>query len=242
MACSYSVDVEPFGTIQVLESRRSRRLSVRVFADLTVRVASPVGVSKKDIISFIKKNADFLNNALANMKKRNVTPKITFSPDTAFHTRSHTLRMSPTATDDAVHLRVSNSEILITYPENIPPSHPQVQEMTHRAIDAALKLEARHYLPSRLESLAQQHNLSYHHLALRNMTSQWGSCSSTKRICLNIQLMRLPDNLIDMVILHELTHTIHMNHSKAFYADLDRLCNGHLKELEKEIKRYSTRY
>ena len=54
--------------------------------------------------------------------------------------------------------------------------------------------------------------------------------------------MKLPDELIDYVIIHELCHTIHKNHGPKFHQLLDRLTGGHHLELRRRLKTYSTRW
>lgn len=105
--------------------------------------------------------------------------------------------------------------------------------------DNELLAEARVYLPARLKELADLHGFTYNRLTLRNSRTRWGSCSSKKNINLSIYLMKLPKHLIDYVILHELCHLIHMNHSPAFWALLDTLTNNRAKALRKEMKQYT---
>jgi len=73
----------------------------------------------------------------------------------------------------------------------------------------ALRKEAKDYLPQRTELLAAAHGFKYSGVTVKNISSRWGSCSSTNHINLNIHLVRLPEHLSDYVILHELTHTVH---------------------------------
>lgn len=77
--------------------------------------------------------------------------------------------------------------------------------------------EARRYLGARLESLAREHGLAYAKLSVRFQKSRWGSCSARGGISLNAGLLFLPDRLINYILLHELCHTRHMNHSQSFW-------------------------
>ena len=86
-----------------------------------------------------------------------------------------------------------------------------------------MKIEAKQYLPDKVKSLADKFGFKYNELALKNIKSRWGSCSRKNNINLSIHLMRLPDHLIDYVILHELVHTVHHNHSARFWNLLDEV-------------------
>jgi hypothetical protein len=93
-----------------------------------------------------------------------------------------------------------------------------------------------HILFGRLKELAAEHGFGYGRAGIRNQKSRWGSCSTRNNISLNIQLLALPGHLRDYVILHELVHTEHKNHSKRFWARLDDLVGGKAKVLRKEMR------
>jgi Predicted metal-dependent hydrolase len=102
--------------------------------------------------------------------------------------------------------------------------------------EAELNKKARAYLPLKLQQLAKEHGFTYTSLKIQRSRTRWGSCSSKKNINLSHFLMILPEHLIDYVILHELCHTIHMNHSPAFWTLLDTHTNNRSKELRKELR------
>lgn len=79
---------------------------------------------------------------------------------------------------------------------------------------------ANEYLPKRTRYLADQMGVSYGKLTLRLTKTRWGSCSSKGNINLNILLMLTPPEVIDSVIVHELCHIKHMDHSKDFYKEV----------------------
>ncbi len=105
--------------------------------------------------------------------------------------------------------------------------------------DLCIKAEA--YLPDRIREISEQTNLKFGRLTLRATRSKWGSCSGDNNISLSIFLMLLPKHLIDFVIVHELCHTIHHNHSPQFHALVDRVVGGNEKALIRELKTHSTR-
>jgi predicted metal-dependent hydrolase len=95
---------------------------------------------------------------------------------------------------------------------------PNIERQVRDMIITALRVEAKSYLPKRLSYLAEKLGYSYEKTRFSHASSRWGSCSSTGTISLNIALMKLPFELIDYVIIHELSHTKQMNHSPKFWA------------------------
>lgn len=104
---------------------------------------------------------------------------------------------------------------------------------TQRARDAKKKLlmkQAKEYLPYRLEYLAKRFGYHYDKIVLSHASSRWGSCTHRKNslhspttitISLNIGLMQVPEPQRDYVIIHELAHINHPDHSKAFWAEVE---------------------
>ncbi len=86
----------------------------------------------------------------------------------------------------------------------------------------ARRQKAETVLAARCRELARLHGFPEQKIRLGNMKTRWGSRSSNNTISLNIGLVGLPEPLIDYVILHELTHIHHMNHSRDFYNELRR--------------------
>lgn len=239
---SFYYEDASFGRIAVSENSRSKRISLRVAPGGDMRITCPVGTSPKEIALFLYQYRDKIDKLRTKQSKKKPTPKADLSDGASFTTHDHVVSISATATDNKLHLTLEKEEATLTYPPSLD-SDPETRRVyIKKLLDKLLAFEAQAYLPKRVRELAQANNLTYDHVDLRNMKSKWGSCSSKGRICLNTQLMRLPQHLIDMVILHELNHTVHMDHSKAFWQDLDKLCHGNIKQLDEQIKAFSTDY
>jgi len=102
--------------------------------------------------------------------------------------------------------------------------------------ETALRRRAQSVLPFQLAKLAELYGFKYTGVNIRKSRSRWGSCSSKGTINLSFYLLLLPEHLIEYVLLHELCHTVEMNHSPAFWALLDRCTQNKAKELRKEIR------
>ena len=115
----------------------------------------------------------------------------------------------------------------------------------------SLRAQAKASLPGRLKMLADRYGFRYNRVAIKHNTSNWGSCSSKGNINLNLNLMRVPVPLRDYILLHELTHLRHPDHSAAFHAELERLLADHFAQnaeneefqaFDKAIKASRSRY
>jgi len=97
---------------------------------------------------------------------------------------------------------------------------------------------ARKRIIERLDELSVLHKLPYASATVRNQKTRWGSCSVRKTISLNINLTRLPSELMDYVIVHELVHTKIRGHGPDFWSSLTRLVPD-APGLRKKLGRYS---
>jgi predicted metal-dependent hydrolase len=101
-----------------------------------------------------------------------------------------------------------------------------------------LKKRADVWLKQRLRELSRQYDLHYDRVRIMNAKTRWGSYSQTGTISLNYALMTLPETLRDYVILHELTHSLHMNHSREFWSQLGQFYPDY-QQARKEMRKHS---
>ena len=98
----------------------------------------------------------------------------------------------------------------------------------------SLRAQAKAYLPGRLRELADRYGFRFNRVTIKHNTSNWGSCSAKGNINLNLNLMRVPRSLQDYILLHELVHLHHANHSSAFHDELERLLADHFSRNAEE--------
>ena len=117
-------------------------------------------------------------------------------------------------------------------------SHSEKCLPLSREILTQLRKDARTDLSERIARLATEHGFSYASLRFSSARTRWGSCSARNGISLSIYIMTLPEHLRDFIILHELCHTRHHNHSEAFHALLNSCVGGRERELNRELRKW----
>lgn len=152
------------------------------------------------------------------------TCSISISPDCEI-----TLRVPLRATDREIsHLLIEKRIWIITKylemqekQQNRPVSDltdPQRAALERRYIDAA-----REYFPKRVEHFHQFTGGSYNRITIRDQKTRWGSCSARGTLSFNWRLMLAPPAILDYVVVHELCHLTHMNHSAAFWQSVEQV-------------------
>lgn len=151
--------------------------------------------------------------------------------------KSHKLAVVNTQMVTKPTVTTKRQVLLVQLPPDSSLELPAVQQLVRDEVTKILRKEARAYLPRRLKWLAEQHGFSYVRVRFSHAGGRWGSCSSNGTISLNIALMKLPHELIDYVLVHELCHTRYMNHSPHFWKEVeeyDPLYRVHRQRIKRE--------
>lgn len=218
-----------FGSITLRRTRQARNVRLKLDARGVISISLPPRTPLFIAKQLLNESRSSLRNMLADIK----TKQPTYS-DGDLIGKSHTLRFE-VSEDDTYDHRLEQQHLVISRPALAEPA--KLEEIVFKGIDRALRMQAKAYLPRRLQQLADQHGFVFQRTRFGNAGTRWGSCSSEGTISLNISLMQLPFNLIDYVLIHELCHTKQMNHSQSFWQLVEGLCPDY-KILRKQLKQF----
>jgi len=208
---------------KIIYSRR-KTICVTVNRNAEVILKAPIGTKGQYLEEFAVKNSDWILRKVAEQQEkisnyRKIEGKdgerILFLGKELTITRSKSNRA-----------RVEGNYIFL--PDTLAPQD---------TIRALLKKEAKSYLSKRLAQLSKSCAIPYSSMKISWAKRRWGSCTAAKVINLSWRLIMCPPRLIDYVIVHELCHTIYMNHSNDFWELLNSLL-PQAQALKKELTRY----
>jgi len=209
---------------------RARHYLLRLRADRTVVVTVPRRGSLEFARQFAASRRDWLEKQWRILEARRTPPPVLRPGMEAL------LRGRPVA----LEAREQGGRLEIWFDnERLPDAAPE--ENLRPAVEAHLRALGRRELAVRAEELARQHGAPMRRVTVRNQKSRWGSCSVRGTISLNWRLIQAPETVRDYIILHELMHLRHMNHSARFWAEVERVCpayraaEGWLKEHSAEV-------
>lgn len=222
----------------IRKSQRARKISLRIKPPQTVTLTVPYNSSVKNALRFATEHEQWVNKKLEQAKQKTANQSQPITSKDKFNTKFHQFQFIPHNREDCF-ARIQEQETLIYYPKQLNESDEQVQQIVKLAIRETYRIEAKNYLPERIERLANKHGFSYNKVSIRDSKGRWGSCSAQKNISLSLSLMKLPWHLIDYILLHELCHTVEMNHSERFHTLLNQVCGGKSKAFIKELKSHA---
>jgi predicted metal-dependent hydrolase len=124
-------------------------------------------------------------------------------------------------------------------PQEITIYAPQNQTIIKKTLENYLRKKFKVHLTKRLKEISQIMGTHYGTVTIRAQKSRWGSCSYRNNLNFNWKLIFMPLEIIDYVIMHELTHTVHHNHSERFYEMLSSYCPDY-KALRKNLHNAKT--
>lgn len=200
-------------------SRTVPRVAIHVEPDGRVLVDAPSTAALAEVQAAVKKRSRWISQHVNAAKARltHVLPREYVSGESLHYLgRRYRLKVivNPSA---SVGARMRGAFIVVTVPKHDPAT-------IRSALDAWYRQRARELLADRLGAVAAPLRWvrQIPPVRLQFMTVQWGSCSPAGRITLNPLLIKAPRECIDYVLLHELCHLLHHNHSPKFHRTLDR--------------------
>ncbi|GAB6175262.1 SprT family zinc-dependent metalloprotease [Desulfobaculum senezii] len=223
----------PLPDYTVRESARAKRVILRVTPRSGLEIVVPRGFDTSRVPGIVADKAEWLRQTFARLERRGIVPG------------------APVAAPDALHLCAVGETWRLEFVERETPNSRVRQsgpgrllvttgrdgnEGARTAVRRWLQARGRAVLVPWLRELSAELGLPFERAQVRGQRTRWGSCSVRGTISLNWTLLFLPRELARYVLIHELCHTRHMNHSQNFWAlvaryeprwyELDRALNA----------------
>jgi len=217
------------GALVIRESHRARRLTLRVHETAQVEVVVPRGLPRRLVDRFIAEHQDLIAVRVAKAQAR-----------------AQTAEPFPPA---AINLIALGEQWQLQHLPGDGPLRVQARDegvlrVTGRGSAAQCRAALCRWLSSRarevlapwLAELAAEQGFRHGPVQIRLQRSRWGSCSAKGAISLNLALLFQPPDVLRYVLLHELAHTRHLNHSRAFWAVV-AACEPDYKRLDRQLRK-----
>jgi predicted metal-dependent hydrolase len=193
----------------VRRSVRSSRLRVRVDPDGVVEVVAPVRASERAIRSFVATNGEWIERVRDRQLARSrASAKLGLRDEASVRIYGERLAIRPGAARGTSARRTAET---IDAPA----------DETNRAVVRLLRREARRVLEQRVRFHAERLGLSPGRLSVRDPRSRWGSCSASGALSFSWRLVLAPPPVLDYVVVHELCHLRHHDHSPRFWSAVE---------------------
>jgi predicted metal-dependent hydrolase len=210
-ACWIAAGPERFAVFLV-RMRRARRYIMRLRPDGALRVTIPRGGSRAEALRFAERHIGWAVRQRARQRVESAAAREwTDGTTVLLDGRGERLTIAPHPAGRAVTLGRLAAAI---------PHGADVRVEVQRALRALAVRE----LPPRLLELAAAHGLAVRRITIRDQRSRWGSCSSSGSIALNYRLVQMPPAVRDYILVHELAHLVHANHSRRFWRQVEAMC------------------
>jgi len=182
----------------------SKRLSLTINEKGEFIVRAPIGLREEEIFKFIKEKEDWVSKKQGNVKKILSANSRLINYEDALYLGKRYEVVEVKGLDSAL---VDDNKLYIPYSKN-----KKIRNIFNFLVNKSEQL-----IITRVEYFSKLMKLKYNNFKLINSVAKWGMCDSKRCIYINWKLIMLPTDIIDYVVVHELSHLLQMNHSKIFW-------------------------
>lgn len=200
--------------------RKRKTLAIKVNTDLQVTVIAPVDADYADVQTVVRRRAPWILRKQREFERYlpKLPPRQYVSGEThRYLGRQYRLKVIQ---DDQSCVKLTRGYLHVWTPDKANTRHVQ------RQVEGWYRRQAQRVFRDRLQALLPRFahvEIPQPELKIRKMKSRWGSARKSGSITLNLKLMQVPKHYIDYVVVHEFCHLVEHNHSKRYYALLDRM-------------------
>jgi len=206
----------------IRKNPRTRRISIKIDQDCNIFVTAPKVMPKFLINRFVKQKEEWIKQTIEKMNQRNNT----------FDNKTNVMIFGNT------YKKKLESSIKYPIGASIHEQYLLINSLSRKLdelsaqeqINKFLKKTSKKYILPRTNELAKIMNVSFKRLSIKEQKSRWGSCSSQQNLNFNWRLVHHIPKIIDYVIIHELSHIVHLDHSKHFWE--------HVKKFDPEFRQH----
>ncbi len=208
----YKVDNQEYEVI--IEKKNNKNTYIRVKEDLKIYITTNYFVSNKYIEKLLNNNIDYLKKMLEKRKQQ--------------------LEKE----DNFYYLGNKYDIILLSSIDNVEIVNNKIYTRDNKMLEKWYKKQIQQIFKSRLDFNYERflESIPYPVLKIRNMKTRWGVCNKkNKTVTLNSNLIKYDISKLDYVIIHELSHFIHFDHSRNFWNLVSKYCQEY-KQIRKELR------
>ena len=202
------------------EFKRSYRRSVsaHIRRDGVIEVRAPLLYRESNMLAFLNQHRRWIFNHLDRLQNTDNQQKKYISGEIHYYLGEiYTLQVFESG-KNSVFIEGNSLIINSKYPEN--PEYLEV--LLNKWYKNQAKKVFAELLPPIIEKF-KKYNVAPAKISIRDMRSRWGSCSRKGNISLNLQLIKLNENCIRQVMVHEMCHLVYFNHQAGFHALMDEM-------------------
>jgi predicted metal-dependent hydrolase len=202
--------------ILITRTKRKKTISILI-KDGNVEVKAPFNLKQNEIDGFILKKEKWIKNKILLQKKIKQLPKKKFIDGEVFKFLGKDLILKINI-NDVIRTYIKNDYICLDLKNNSKNNKEKIKkelELFYRSFSEKI-LKEKTFIE------AKKMNLKLEKIKVRSYKNRWGSCSSNGDISYNWKLIMAPEKIINYVIIHELCHLIHFNHSRDYWKEVSK--------------------
>jgi hypothetical protein len=196
--------------VHLVRMRRARRYVMRVRPDGGLRVTIPPGGSRAEALRFAERHLAWAVRQRARLRRETVAE--TWRDGTIVLLDGIAERISIDRHDGGIVARLGRISAAVDIGQDFCGP-----------LKGAMRDAAARELPPQLLAIASAHGLTVRRVTIRDQRSRWGSCSPSGTIALNYRLIQMPPHVRRYILVHELAHLVHPNHSRRFWKYVESL-------------------